>query len=157
MVIVHSVARAHGQNAIKEPHFVSSQFHPNEIVQVFTSGPQRHGVFKAATSTTQGTTSIVNPDKLGSIIVTDLLVTTNKAANGILKLLFGDGVVAVNIAIFPVDLAVNQNIAFVGLFRGWQDASLKMNTSGATFDATVTVGYMKAPNGLPFDEWDALR
>lgn len=157
MVDIRLLARAHGQFDIKQPHFVTSQFHPNEIVMVTTSGPQRHGVFKAVTSTTQTTTIISAPDKLGAIIVTDLLITTNKAANGVLTLRFSNGVDTINLGVFPTDLAVNQSIAFVGLFRGWQDANLEMVTSGANFDATVTVGYMKSPNGLLFSEWDALR
>ncbi|KKL14079.1 hypothetical protein LCGC14_2519320, partial [marine sediment metagenome] len=135
---VHLLARAHEQNAIKEPHYVPSQFHPHEIVAVQTSGPQRHGVFKAVTSTTQTTTIITAPAKLGAIVVTDLLITTNKAANGIITIRFSDSSTDINIGVFPVDLAVNQSIAFVGLFRGWQDAQLEMVTSGANFDATVT-------------------
>ena len=151
------LVRAHGETALKEPHYVPSQFHPNEIVLVQTSGPQRHGVFKSAASTTQTTTVITAPEKKGAIVVTDLLITTNKAANGILIIQFSDGVQGIAIAEFPVDIAVNQSIAFVGLFRGWVDARLEMITLGANFDATVTAGYMKVPTGLPFAEWDALR
>ena len=157
MVDIRLLARAHGQSDTKQPHFVSSQFHLHEIVPVFTTGPQRHGVFKAVTATTQTTTEIAAPLAGGAIIVTDLIITTNKQAGGILTLRFSDGSNNINLGVFPVDIAVNQSLALVGLFRGWVDADLQMVTSGATFDATVTAGYMKAPNGLPFDEWDALR
>jgi len=142
---------------IVEPHYVQSQFLPLHWVPVITTGPQRHGVFKAVTSTTQTTTEITAPDKQGAIIVTDLLITTNKAANGILTIRFSDGVQDINISVFPVDIAVNQSISFVGLIRSWEDAALQMVTSGANFDATVTAGYMKVPDGLSFSEWDALR
>ncbi len=141
----------------KEPHHVASQFHPEEVVPVTTSGPQRHGVFKSVTSTAQTTTIIATPDAKGAIVITDLLITTNKQANGILILHFTDDTNTINIAVFPVDLAVNVPISFVGLFRGWRDARLEMVTSVATFDATVTAGYMKVPEGLAFGEWDALR
>ena len=154
---VRTLAVGHGQNEVKEPHYATSQFLPDQIVQVTTSGPQRHGVFKAVTSTTQTTTIITAPDDLGSIVLTDLLITTNRAANGILTIHFTDDVQTIDIAIFPVDLAVNQSIAFVGLFRGWADARLEMVTTVANFDATVTAGYMKTPAGLGFAEWDALR
>ena len=146
-----------GNGTHKEPYYVPSQFLPNRIVPVTTTGPKQHGVFRAVTSTTQTTTEIAAPLAGGSIVVTDLLITTNKAANGILTLRFSDGSNTINLAVFPVDIAVNQNLALVGLFRGWVDADLQMVTSGANFDATITAGYMKAPDGLPFDEWDARR
>ncbi len=138
-------------------HNVSSQFRPEERVQVITTGPQRHGVFRSVTATTQTTTEIAAPVAKGAIVVTDLLITTNKQAGGILTLRFSDGTNTINLAVFPVDLAVNQSLALVGLFRGWRDADLQMVTSGATFDATVTAGYMKVPDGLEFAEWDTLR
>ena len=141
----------------KEPHHVPSQFLPNHIVPVTTTGPQRHGVFKSVTSTTQTTTVIATPDNLGAIVVTDLIITSNKAANGIMTLRFSDGSQNINLAVFPVDIAINQQLALVGLFRGWQDAQLELVTSVATFDATVTAGYMKVPSALPFAEWDGLR
>ncbi len=144
-------------DVLKEAYHVPSQFLPQHIVPVITTGPQRHGVFKAVTATTQTTTEITAPLARGAIVVTDLLVTTNKQAGGILTVRFSDGSTDINMAVFPVDLAVNQSIAFVGLFRGWRDAALQMVTSGATFDATVTVGYMKVPGGLEFAVWDALR
>lgn len=142
---------------LKEAHHVPSQFLPQHIVPVTTTGPQRHGVFRSVTSTTQTTTVIATPKKKGAIVVTDLIITSNKAANGILTLRFSDGVQDINLAVFPVDIAVNQQLALVGQFRGWVDAKLEMVTSGANFDATVTAGYMQVPTGLEFTEWDILR
>jgi len=142
---------------LKEAHHVASQFLPQHIVPVITTGPQRHGVFKSITSTTQTTTTVAIPKKKGAIVVTDLIITTNKAANGVLTLRFSDGVQVVNLAVFPVDIAVNLSISFVGLFRGWVDAALEMVTTVSNFDATVTVGYMQVPIGLEFSEWDGLR
>jgi hypothetical protein len=144
-------------DVLKEAHHVPSQFLPQHTVPVVTTGPQRHGVFRAVTSTTQTTTEIAAPLARGAIVVTDLLVTTNKKTAGVLTIRFSDGSNIINIGVFPVDLAVNQSIAFVGLFRGWRDAALQMVTTGATFDATVTAGYMKVPGGLEFAVWDALR
>lgn len=141
----------------REPHYVPSQFLPQHLVPVFTAEPQRHGVFKAVTSTAQTTTPIVTPADQGAIVITDLLITTNKKTAGVLTLRFTDDSNTINIAVFPVDLAVNQPMSFLGLVRGWQDARLEMVTTGATFDATVTAVYMKVPAGLPFAEWDALR
>ena len=140
-----------------EPFHVRSQFFPARVVPVTTTDPQQHGVFKAVTSTTQTTTEIVAPLVGGSIVLTDLIISSNKAANGILTLRFTDGPNTINIAVFPVDIAIVMPIALVGLFRGWEDARLEMVTTVATFDATVTAGYMKVTTSLPFAAWDALR
>ena len=147
---------SHG-GPLKYPHHEEALTEPNELIPIIASEPARHGVFKSVTATTQTTTPITAPLAGGAIVVTDLLITTNKQAGGIVTLRFTDGAQTVNLAVFPVDLAVNQSIAFVGLFRGWADAALEMVTSGATFDATVTAGYMKTPAGLEFSVWDALR
>lgn len=141
----------------KELHSVPSQFLPDERVLVTTTGPQHHGVFRAATRTTAGTTPIVTPDALGAIVLTDLIVSTDKQAGSTLTLHFTDGVQTIDIAIFPVDAVVNLALGIVGLFRGWRDARFEMVTAGTNFDATVSVGYMKVPDGLAFASWDALR
>ena len=155
---VRTLAVGHGQSQPKEPHYVASQFHPHEIVQVNTSGPQRHGVFKAVNRTSAGTTTITSPDGLGAIVVTDLLISAKKAANSDVSVQFSDAG-ANTVIIFLAD-SINSDfnlaIPFVGLFRGWQDADLELVTTGNVV-ATVTAGYMKVPDGLPFTEWDALR
>ncbi len=151
------MARGHKQHAIKEPHFVASQFHPNEIVLVVTSGPQRHGVFKAVNRTSAGTTVITTPDDQGAIVVTDLLISAKKAATSDITVQFNGG--GNTVIIFLAD-SINSDfniaIPFVGLFRGWADAALELVTTGNVV-ATATAGYMKVPKGLLFAEWDALR
>ena len=141
----------------KELHTEPSQFLPEEEILITTAEPQHHGVFKAATSATPETIILAEPNALGAVILTDLIVTTAKKAAGVVTLHFTDDTQTIDLAVFPVDIAVNIAIGFVGLFRGWRDARFEMVTSGATFDATVTVGYMKVPEGLTFAEWDALR
>ena len=152
---VQLVVADHG--SIKEAHYVRSQFLPDQLVPVTTTGPQRHGVFKAVNRTSAGTTTITSPDEQGSIIVTDLILSVKKAATSDVTIQFDDGVNT--IIIFLADSITSDfNIAipFVGLFRGWQDADLELVTTGNVV-ATATCGYMKVPDGLPFAEWDALR
>ena len=146
---------ASGSN--KELHSVPSQFLPAERVLVTTTGPQRHGVFKAVNRTSAGTTTITSPDSSGAIILTDLIISAKKAANSDVLIQFDDG--SNNVIIFLAD-SINSDfniaIPFVGLFRGWQDADLELVTTGNVV-VTVTAGYMKVPEGLAFAEWDALR
>ena len=157
MVDIRVLARAHGQSETKEPHFVSSQFHRNEIVPVFTTGPQRHGVFKAVNRTSAGTTIITTPNDKGAIVVTDIIISAKKAATSDVLIEFDDGVDTVILFLADsINSDFNIAIPFVGLFRGWQNADLKLVTTGNVV-ATVTAGYMKVPDGLPFAEWDALR
>ncbi len=156
-VDIRALARGHRQSVTKEPHFVASQFHPEEIVPVFTSGPQRHGVFKAVNRTSAGTTTITTPDDQGAIVVTDIIISAKKAATSDVKIQFDDG--SNTVIIFLADSInsdFNLTIPLVGLFRGWQDADLELVTTGNVV-ATVTCGYMKVPDGLLFAEWDALR
>ena len=154
---VRTLAIGHGQSQPKEAHYVASQFHPHEIVQVNTSGPQRHGVFKAVNRTSAGTTIITSPDGLGAIVVTDLLISAKKAATSDVAVQFnGGGNTVIIFLADSINSDFNLAIPFVGLFRGWQDADLELVTTGNVV-ATVTAGYMKVPDGLPFSEWDALR
>ncbi len=144
-------------DVIREPHYVPSQFLPQHIVPVFTTGPGRHGVFKAVNRTSAGTTVITTPDKGGAIVVTDILISAKKASGSDVTLQFNGG--GNSVIIFLADSINNDfNIAIplVGLFRGWKNAALELVTTGNVV-ATATAGYMKVPDGLEFSEWDALR
>jgi hypothetical protein len=138
-------------------HHVPSQFDPTEQVMVTTSGPQRHGVWKVTNRATAGTTIITTPDAKGAIVVSDMIISTDKVANSSMALQFTDGTNTEIIALFdtanaPVSLA----IGIVGLLRGWRDARLEIVTV-STVNATATLGYMKVPDGREFAEWDTDR
>jgi len=115
------------------------------------------GVFRAAARITAGTTTIVTPPASGSILLTDLMISGEKQAGSTTSVQFTDGTDTVTIFLASqVDAPPQIAIPFAGRFQGWKDAQIDMVTSGAG-DATVTIGYVKVPNGLPFDEWDAYR
>lgn len=115
------------------------------------------GRFQSQTRTTAGTTTVLTPIGGGSIILTDLLISGEKQAGSTVEVRFTDG--TNNATIFlasQVDAPPNFSHPFRGRFQGWKDARIDMITSGAG-DATVTLGYVKAPEGIPFAEWNALR
>jgi len=152
---VQQVVTDHGP--IREPHYETSQFLPDQLLPVVITEAQRHGVWKVTNRATAGTTIITSPAGEGAIILTDIIVSTDKVANSSAKLQFADGAVTEIIALFdsanaPVALA----IGFVGQILGWKDARLELVTV-STVNATIMSGYIKIPDGLPFSEWDALR
>ncbi len=114
-------------------------------------------MFKAVNRTSAGTTIIATPNDKGAIVVTDIIISAKKAATSDVLIEFDDGVDTVILFLADsINSDFNIAIPFVGLFRGWQNADLKLVTTGNVV-ATVTAGYMKVPDGLPFAEWDALR
>ena len=129
-----------------------------ERVALLTVSPAlAFGTFKAATRTTAGTTTITEPDPGGSIVVAWLLVSGEKQAGSDVTVRFTDGTNNVDLMVVnQVDAPPNLGIAFPARVQGWQDAKVDMITSGAG-DATVAIGYIKIPVGIPFAEWDALR
>ena len=115
------------------------------------------GTFKAVTRTTAGTTIITEPDPGGSLILTDLLVSSGKFSSGSVQVQFTDGTDTVSIFDIDVtDAPIVVALPFAGRWQGWKDARLEMVTV-LDPDATVAAGYVKIPAGIPFAEWDALR
>jgi hypothetical protein len=119
--------------------------------------PQAHGVFKSATRTEAGTTIIATPRLNQSILLTDLLISGEKQAGSTVTVRFTDGTYTVDIFVASqVDAPPQIAIPLSGRWQGWKNARLEVVTSGAA-DATVAIGYMKVPTGLPYEEWDSLR
>ncbi len=115
------------------------------------------GTFKAATRTTAGTTTLTEPDPGGSIVVTWIAVSGEKQAGSSVEVRFTDGTNIVTIVLISqIDAPPNFPISFPSRVQGWQDAQIDMITSGAG-DATISVGYIKIPEGIPFAEWDSFR
>jgi hypothetical protein len=122
-----------------------------------TNHHQLHGTFKSITRTSAGTTTIVTPPENGSLLLTDLLISGEKQASSTTEVRFTDGTETVTIFLASqVDAPPAFAHTFGGRFQGWQDARIDVITSGAG-DATVTLGYVKAPTGLPYVEWDSYR
>ena len=139
-------------------HSVESQFEPKRN-QVLVTGTetQNHGVWKVANRTSAGTTIITTPVSGGGILLTDLIVSTDKTANSTVQLQFTDGSNTEIIALFDsANAPVSLSVSVSGLLKGWKDARLEMVTIQSV-TATLMVGYVKTPTGLLFKEWDALR
>lgn len=153
--MIKTRAIASGSN--KEFHHADSQFIPGEPVPIVTTEPALHGVFKSATRTTAGTTTITSPDPGGTVVLTDLIISTDKTNATSVVVRFTDDTETINVVVGDsVNAPVNLAIAFGGHWQGWKDARVEMVTTG-TVSATVALGYMKIPSGIPFSEWDTLR
>jgi len=128
--------------------------HPNLAVTDHYAGSTR---FKSVTRVAAGTETIVESVKDGAILLTDMIISTDKVANSRLTVFFDDGVRTVPIFDgYANDAQINIALGFRGGWTGWVDAALKMTTV-AVIKATVAVGYIKLPEGLCYTEWDALR
>lgn len=143
----------HAEETWAESHSVTG----NEVIPVYLSAWDAHGTFKSANRTTAGITSVVTPTNNGSIIITDILVSGDKVNGGSIEIQFTDDTRTISIFKATVtDAPVNLGVPVEGRIQGWVDSRLQMVVVG-NVDATVTVGYVKMPTGLPYDEWDSLR
>lgn len=128
--------------------------HPNLAV---TDHYAKDTCFKSETRTGAGTSTIASPRVDGAILLTDIIVSTDRVANSRLTVFFDCGTHQVNIYDgYANDAPINFALGFRGGWTGWKDAALKMTTV-AVIKATVAVGYIKIPVGLEYEEWDALR
>ena len=113
--------------------------------------------FKSETRSVGGTTEITSPETDGAIMLTDMIVSTDRVAVSRVTIFFDDGIRQINIYDgYANDAPINFAIGFHGGWKGWKNAVLKMTTVAA-IHATVAVGYIKLPVGLEYREWDALR
>jgi len=113
--------------------------------------------FKSVTRVAAGTETIAEPTKDGAILLTDMIISTNRVALSRITVFFDDGVHTIPIFDgYAEDAPINIATNFHGGWTGWMDAALKITTVTA-IKATVAVGYIKIPEGLCYTEWDALR
>jgi len=122
--------------------------------------PHVNGRFASVTNSGVQTQIAAAPLGNDAIVLTDMIVSTNKTNNSTTVVQFTDGANTVVIARFdssnaPVTLA----IPFSGNWQGWQSARLELVTDTNGQDATLAAGYFKIPKSkaLAFAEWDALR
>lgn len=130
-----------------------------EVIPVTYSVMASHGTFRAVQTTTEGTSIIVSPPSAGSILLTDLFLSSNKVNNAVITIRFNDGTYTVPIIAPAVtDAPANLASSLAGRWQGWQDARLELVVSGGTgHQITASAGYVKMPFGLPYLEWDARR
>lgn len=140
-----------------ELHAVPSKFIKGVSTLVVVDPAFAHGVFKSVTHAVAGTSTIVAPDPGGRIVLTDLIITSDKTANSDITVKFIESSDSVDIVkADSANAPVNIAISFNGNWEGWKDAVLQLVTV-ADVACTVAVGYMKLKTGLAFAEWDALR
>ena len=118
-------------------------------------------LFKSVTHTTAATTTITKPRPGGAIVMTDMIVSGEKIAGGVITVQFNDGSNQVPITLNHVnDGPVNLASSLQGLCLGWKDAFIEMITNTMNQDATVTIWYYfvrDAVRVLDFADWDELR
>lgn len=115
-------------------------------------------VFKTIAPTTQSTTVIATPKSSGSISVTDILISSRKAANAVLSLNFTDGTKTETVfTTQPGTSEFFMNHSVKGRMQGWRDARLEFIIATQDVVTHVTIVYMQLPTGLLFTDWDALR
>jgi hypothetical protein len=142
---------------IEEAYKPTVEVTGEEVTPVIMTGAQAHGTFTSGSRSSGGTTVLVSPKADGSLILTDLVLGTDKVNGATVTIQVTDGsqteiVFATNVTDAPANLA----IGFAGRWQGWKDARVELVTTG-TVDATVSLGYIKVPGGLPYQEWDSLR
>lgn len=118
-----------------------------------------NGSFKAVTRSAAGTTIITEPDLNGGIVLTDLIITTDKVALATVTVRFTDDVETINIITGNVnDAPMNLAISFAGRWQGWKNARLELVTVAAV-TATVACGYFKVSENdvLSYSAWNAKR
>ena len=118
---------------------------------------QVDGVFKAATRSSAGTSIITEPDADGCIVLTDIMVTSDRVAASSFTVQFTDGTETIKIISGNAnDAPVNLSTSFAGAWKGWRNARLELITVG-NVTATVACGYFKLHDSMLYSEWDALR
>lgn len=118
---------------------------------------QKEGLFKSVTRTSAGTSMIAEPTFGGSLMITDLLISTSKSAKSSVSIVFTDGTNTINIFTGDSSSApVSVFIPFAGRWQSWRGARLELITVGMVA-VTAAVGYIKLKHGCPFPEWESQR
>lgn len=147
------LARASDHKAL---HTVDVQPSPEPIL-VVDNLHRIHGTFASKSRTSGGTTILASPDLHQEIILTDLIVSTDKVQSATIIVQWTDDTETIIIYSGNAsDAPINFAIAFAGRWAGWRDARIEMVTTNA-LKATVAIGYYKLPEGQTFAEWDSIR
>ena len=116
--------------------------------------------FKAAASTVASTTTVVAARSGQAIVITDIILSQKRVANGTLTIQFDDDDdnTVILTTVDTVDSVVS-HMAFAGRVRGWKDARVEMVSVGTNAETNVTVMYyhLSGEQVLSFADWDALR
>lgn len=139
-------------------HDVLASKQGEQAYAVMSESPFRLlGQFTASSRASAGTTTITSPPVDGSLIVTDLTVSSERSNASSVTVQFNDGTRAIPLYVGnPTDAPINIHIPYNGRVRGWANARLELVTVGGV-DANVTLVYVKTTDGLPFTVWDEAR
>lgn len=125
-----------------------------------TSCGELNGHFKSVYRGSAGTTTITEGDgEEDAIVLTDLIMTTDKVNAATATVRFTDGTNTVNLMAAQVtDAPCNITIPFRGHWQGWRAARLELVTVGVV-KCTVSCGYYKIPKdkALSYNDWDSRR
>jgi len=141
-----------------EDYWLSSRRLTGRERALLTTTPaETHGTFRSISFTSSGTTELVAPDSEGSLLLTDLVITGDKVNGGSVEVRWTDGT-DTSLILKPVvtDAPVYIHMPFTGRVQGWRDASLSVIVTNNVSGSVMAV-YVKAPDGVPYKEWDALR
>lgn len=124
-----------------------------EPVLVIETIPSIHGVHKAVTRESAGTTIVATPLNAGSLQVTAFLLSCRKGASQTTTVRWSDGTNTEDLIIQEMDVAITvpMNLADTRT-RGWRDAHIDLITSGAA-DASLTLWYVKHVDAITYAEW----
>jgi|GEM_PF-5688531 hypothetical protein len=139
-------------------HYVPSQVGTSHSsILVVETAARAHGLWTAATVTTASTTILTQPLTGGSIIITDVVLSAKKKTAATVLVQFTDGSnTSVLLAPDIVNAPANISWSPQGLIRGWMDARIELVTD-ASFDCTLTIGYIKTLTGETFATWAASK
>lgn len=129
----------------------------NERALMTTNPVWRHSTFRSIEFSGAGIHTLVTPNDDGSLILADLVVTSDKVQNGSVEVQWIDDTdTAVIIKPSTNDAPVIVSIAFQGRVQGWKDARIDAIITGPV-NGSILATYVKVSGGLAFEEWDALR
>jgi len=113
-----------------------------------------------AKRTTAGTTTIITVDDDESILITDMVFTSDKKNACTVVVCFSDG----NNTFNPIDINVTDSAPAIsfspqGYFKGWLGADVQLITAGGAFTASVSVWYirMSKAKSLTYNQWIESR
>jgi hypothetical protein len=127
-------------------------------VLVVTSYQNMKGVFKSVSRTMAGTSILTKPVGDGSIVLTDLIITTDNIPGSVV-IQFTDGThTEIITSVYVTSASCNIATTFTGNWQGWEGARIEVVTDSLV-KTTVSCGYFKLPNSkaLGFDEWNHIR
>lgn len=126
---------------------------PDEWQLVTTDENQVQGVWNAVSVTSSGTVVVVTAPESGTIRLTDIILNAKKTANGTVTVQFDDGTnTEIIISSETVNVPVSITHSFGGNFLGWINSNIEFVTD-QNIVATLTVGYIKVPNGRPYAQF----